>query len=335
MPDLNADLVLEGGGVKGIALAGAYSVIEERGYALKRIAGTSAGSIVGALLAAGLKADELEKLMRELDYSKFRDESLLDRLPLLGKPLSVLFRQGIYNGSYARDWIRERLADHGVRTFADLPYNDSTSAIPPSEQYRLVVMVSDISRGRLLRLPWGYPDYKRNADKESVADAVRASMSIPFFFKPVRMKNLGNGRDSVLVDGGMLSNFPVDAFDAPAHVEPRWPTFGIKLSAKAGSLADAAPADVKGTISMTKAMVKTMTGFYDRMHVDDLDIQARTIFVDTGTIQATDFGLTSDDCDMLYQNGRRAASDFFDGTPDQPAWDWEAYKAKFRAIHTP
>jgi NTE family protein len=333
MPELNADLVLEGGGVKGIALAGAYSVIEERGYTVKRIAGTSAGSIVGALLAAGLKASELDKMMRDLDYSKFRDEDLLDRLPLLGKPLSVLFRQGIYNGNYAHDWIRERLADHGVRTFADLPYRDPAGAIPPNEQYRLVVMVSDISRGRLLRLPWGYPDYHRKADEQEVADAVRASMSIPFFFKPVRMKNVGDGRDSVLVDGGMLSNFPVDTFDAPADSEPRWPTFGIKLSAKASSLADAAPADVHGTIGMTRAMIKTMTGFYDRMHVDKLDIQARTIFVDTGTIQATDFGLTDDDCDTLYQNGRRAALNFFDGTPDQPAWDWEAYKATFRAVH--
>jgi NTE family protein len=335
MSDLNADLVLEGGGVKGIALAGAYSVIEERGYTIKRIAGTSAGSIVGALLAAGVTASELEKMMREIDYSKFRDEDLLDRVPLVGKPLSVLLRQGIYGGDYAHDWIRERLAEHRVSTFGDLPYHDEHHLIPAAQQYRLVVMVSDISRGRLLRLPWGYPDYDRKADDQMVADAVRASMSIPFFFKPVRITNLGDGRDSVLVDGGMLSNFPVDTFDAPAHSEPRWPTFGIKLSARASSLADAAPADVTGTISMTKAMIKTMTGFYDRMHVDQLDVQARTIFVDTGTIQATDFSLSDDDCETLYQNGRQAALNFFDGTPDQPAWDWQAYKEKFRGISTP
>ena len=329
MPELNADLVLEGGGVKGIALAGAYSVIEEQGYTIKRIAGTSAGSIVGALLAAGLTASELEQMMREIDYSEFRDEDWLDRVPLLGKPLSVIYRQGIYGGNYAHDWISERLLEHRVSTFADLPYHDERHLLPPTEQYRLVVMVSDISRGRLLRLPWGYPDYNRKADEQKVADAVRASMSIPFFFRPVRMTNLGDGQDSVLVDGGMLSNFPVDTFDAPQHAEPRWPTFGIKLSAKASSAADAAPADVTGTISMTRAMVKTMTGFYDRMHVDDPDIQARTIFVDTGTIQATDFGLDDADRDMLYQNGRQAATEFF------ATWDWEAYKEKYRGVSTP
>lgn len=324
MPDLNADLVLEGGGVKGIALAGAYSVIEERGYTIKRIAGTSAGSIVGALVAAGLKASELEAMMRELDYRKFRDEGLLARQWFVGKPMAVLFQQGIYEGNYAHDWIRDKLAEHSVHTFANLPYDDPERTIPEAQRYRLVVMVSDISRGRLLRLPWGYPDYKQNADDQQVADAVRASMSIPFFFKPVHLKNLGDGQDSVLVDGGMLSNFPVDSFDAPAGVEPRWPTFGIKLSAKASSVADAAPANVHGTISMTRAMIKTMTGFYDRMYVDRLDVQARTIFVDTGKIQSTDFGLTQDDCTFLYKSGRQAALDFFS------TWDWDAYKAKFR-----
>ena len=75
MSELNADLVLEGGGVKGIALVGAYSVIEELGYTVKRVAGTSAGSIVGALLAAGMTAEELVAQMRALDYSKFEDRS--------------------------------------------------------------------------------------------------------------------------------------------------------------------------------------------------------------------------------------------------------------------
>jgi NTE family protein len=323
-PELNADLVLEGGGVKGIALAGAYSVIEERGYTIKRIAGTSAGSIVGALLAAGLKADELEAMMRKLDYRKFRDESLLGRLPLVGKPLDVMFRQGIYNGNYAHDWIRDRLAEHSVHTFADLPYVDAARTIPENERYKLVVMVSDISRGQLLRLPWGYPLYDQKAADQQVADAVRASMSIPFFFKPVRLKNLGSGRDSVLVDGGMLSNFPVEVFDAPARAEPRWPTFGIKLSAKAESAEDAAPNNVRGTISMSRAMLETMMGFYDRMYVDRPDVQARTIFVDTGTIRSIDFGLTPDERTFLYKSGRQAATDFF------KTWDWEAYKKKFR-----
>ncbi|HYJ67920.1 MAG TPA: patatin-like phospholipase family protein [Nocardioidaceae bacterium] len=327
MPERNADLVLEGGGVKGIALAGAYSVIEEQGYTLKRIAGTSAGSIVGALLAAGTTADELKALMSDIRYDKFEDESLLGRLPLLGKPLSIAYRQGINKGQYAHDWIRDQLAAHGVKTFADLRYNDPKFVLPEAKRYKLVVMVSDISRGQLLSLPWGYPDYGQKADEQQVADAVRASMSIPFFFEPVRLKNLGNGQDSVLVDGGMLSNFPVGVFDA-TQGDRRWPTFGIKLSAKPGAAEKASPG-VHGAISMTKAMIKTMTGFYDRMYVDRLDVQRRTIFVDTGSIPSTKFDLTPDDAKWLYESGRDAATRFFDGGDGQPKWDWEAYKADF------
>ena len=62
-------------------------------------------------------------------------------------------------------------------------------------------------------------------------------MSIPFFYEPVRF----TGRDaegkqavSYMVDGGMLSNFPVDVFDRTDGKAPRWPTFGIKLSARPG-----------------------------------------------------------------------------------------------------
>ena len=62
-----ADLVLEGGGVKGIALVGAISVLEERGYQFRRVAGTSAGAIVGSLVAANAGAAELEEIMRGVE----------------------------------------------------------------------------------------------------------------------------------------------------------------------------------------------------------------------------------------------------------------------------
>ena len=54
------DLVMEGGGVKGIALAGALEVLEERGYRVNRVAGSSAGAIAGALAASGVSAREME-----------------------------------------------------------------------------------------------------------------------------------------------------------------------------------------------------------------------------------------------------------------------------------
>ena len=77
-------------------------------------------------------------------------------------------------------------------------------------------MTSDVTRGELVRLPWDYARYGLEADDQSVAEAVRASMSIPFFYEPLRFTgrdDVGRAVQSYMVDGGMLSNFPIEVFD--------------------------------------------------------------------------------------------------------------------------
>jgi NTE family protein len=107
---MDADLVLEGGGVKGIGLVGSICTLTRRGYHFHRIAGTSAGAIVGALVAAGMGAGDLESVMRSLDYRKFRDESVLAHFGHAGKALNVLFEKGIYKDDMCRDPLR---LEHG------------------------------------------------------------------------------------------------------------------------------------------------------------------------------------------------------------------------------
>jgi NTE family protein len=187
---MDADLVLEGGGVKGIGLVGAYAALSEKGYTFHRIAGTSAGAIVGALIAAGMQPAELEQVMREVQYGRFEDEGFLDHVGLPGKAMSLLFEKGIYEGEYLRTWLDGLLTKLGKRTFGDMRLDDPDSSLPPEQSYRLVVMVSDVTRGELARLPWDYPRYGLKPDDQLVADAVRASMSIPFFYEPVRFKAL-------------------------------------------------------------------------------------------------------------------------------------------------
>ena len=276
-----ADLVLEGGGVKGIGLVGAISVLERRGWKFSRIAGTSAGAIVGALVAAGFTADELTAIMKEVNYLKFRDGGgILDHLGVFGKGLALLVEKGVYEGNYLKEWLGSLLKDRkNVETFAQLPYSDADRQLPEAQRYRLVVMTSDISQGCLRRFPWEYDHYGLRPDEQRVVDAVRASMSIPFFYEPVKL-DATNNSTSWLVDGGMLSNFPIDTFDRHDGQAPRWPTFGIKLSARPESNLEAAT-PITGVLDMTKAMIGTMTGFYDQMHLQDPTVVARTIFVDT------------------------------------------------------
>lgn len=318
---MNADLVLEGGGVKGIGLAGALSSLESAGYEFPRVAGTSAGALVGALRAAGYEAAELEALMREVDYRAFADPGLLDRFGAVGKGLSVIFEQGVFEGDAVREWVAEKLAAKGVHTFAQLRLpDDPQTSLPPERRYGLVVMVSDVSRGRLVRLPWDYPDYGLDPDEQQVADAVRASTSIPFYYEPVRLK--GRDGDHLLVDGGLLSNFPVDTFDRSDGLPPRWPTFGVKLSARPDSAPR--PGKIGNTFEFARALVSTMMHFHDQMHLDDPCVVRRTIFVDTLKVQATDFDLDDETQSRLYENGREAALRFLDG------WDFEAYLAECR-----
>jgi NTE family protein len=325
---LKADLVLEGGGVKGIALVGALNVLEERGYEFNRVAGTSAGAIVGALVAAGFPADHLHTIMNNVDYREFRDGEPWEHL-LIGKAAELLFSDGVYKGEYLRSWLGDLLKQRHVDTFADLPYDSTGHSLPPNQVGRLVVMASDISQGGLRRFPWDYSEhYGQDPLTQRVVDAVRMSMSIPFFYQPVHLKS-ANGGSSSIVDGGMLSNFPVDVFDSPQGVAPRWPTFGIKLSVRADA-AEQAARPVKGLFSMAAAMIDTLTGFYDRMHIDDPEVLARTIFIDTGTVKATDFDLDKEAQQMLYDNGRAAATRFLDGDDTHPGWSFDAYIKEFR-----
>lgn len=326
-----ADLVLEGGGVKGIALAGAITVLMDRGYEFKRVAGTSAGAIVGALVAAGFSKDELISTMSSLDYREFQDGHPWDHLAV-GKMFALVSEHGVYHGDYLKKWLGEQLARHGVHTFADLPYVDATRpSADPARAFRLVVNVSDITSGCLRHLPWHYHDpYRLEPEGQAVVDAVRCSMSIPFFYQPVLLKD-GDGQEHWIVDGGMLSNFPISLFDAPQGVEPRWPTFGIKLSSKPSAVQQAVANRVHDTTSMSLAMLNTLTGFYDRIHVQDPSVVARTIFIDTGDIRATDFDLTDQQRDLLFTNGQKAAKKFLDGGEDQPPWDWEQYKKTYRS----
>jgi NTE family protein len=308
------DVVLEGGGVKGIGLVGALEELGIAQYQISRVAGTSAGAIVGALLAAGMTTEAMVKTMRQLNYKQFRDESFVDKLGPAGKTISLVFEQGVYEGKVLHNWLATQLDSLGVHTFADLKITEPwAEALPPQHRYKLVVVASDINGGRLVRLPWDYQRYGLDPDKQLVADAVRASMSIPFFYEPVKL----GGR--ILVDGGILSNFPIGLFDAT----PQWPTFGIKLSAKPDANLIANP--VHNTYDFARALLATMVNAHDQIHIDDPATAARTIFIDTLKIKSTDFDITIADQELLYQSGRQSTRTFLHG------WDFGKWQQTYAA----
>lgn len=322
-----ADLVLEGGGVKGLALVGAVAALADfrDPYSIHRVAGTSAGAIVAGLLASGLDLARVKATMDKLDFSQFEDQAgFLAGVPIVGPLAGLLFHQGLYAGEFLHRWLQDTLAAQGVHTWADLKDDDPHSALPPSRRYKLVVIVSDISRGLMLRLPWDYEELLGvDPDTASVADAIRASASIPFFFRPWIMPTnpAVTGHDHIVcADGGLLSNYPMAIFDRHDGKPARWPTIGVKLSGRSTIRAQDWRPD-NNNLELAMSLLTTMLGAHDRAYVSDPQASSRTIFVDTSNYRATDFRLSRQDKDALYALGLAGGKKFL------ATWDWEKWKA--------
>ncbi|MBF6355006.1 patatin-like phospholipase family protein [Nocardia higoensis] len=332
--DKNADVVLAGGGVKGIGLVGAVAALLDAGYTFHRVSGTSAGAVVGAVLAAGAKhpdfsSKDLKDIAFDLDYREFLDPGPIEAIPVVG-PLWALFRgTGLYRGDYAHEWIAEKLRDLGVVTFDDLPNFDDSLPLP--QRYSLAVTVTDVTTGQLVRLPWDYERvYGCSPGAQRVADAVRASMSIPYFFRPSSMSGT-QGVVSTLVDGGVLSNFPIDSLDRTDDREPRWPTFGITVlpNLPAGN-DDVIPGlgmlRFIGGVRLLSDLLPTMLVGRDQAYLNQPWVSARAIRVDSTDVGVLDFGISDEAKEALYRKGYDAAVEFL------RTWDWPKYLKRFRAV---
>lgn len=321
------DLVFEGGGVKGIGLVGALSVLEERGFLPQSVAGASAGALVAVLHAAGYSASELREIILGLDFRCFLDAGWEDCVPIVAAPLSILLDKGIYEGDALLAFVSRLLKAKGVRTFSDLIHPEF--ADKPRYRFRAQVIVSDLTERRLLVLPRDAERLGMRPEDLDVALSVRMSMSIPIFFEPVRFRHPQTGQEHLIVDGGILSNFPVWLFDTDG--EPPWPTFGLLLVEPDPRVPVSErlprPVAARGAagsvVDYVKSIVQTMMEAHDRLYVESADF-ARTIPIPTLGIAGTEFHLPRGRALDLYESGRAAAERFLS------SWDFEGYVAEFR-----
>ncbi len=190
-------LVLGGGGARGAAHIGVLKVIEQEHIPIDCITGTSMGAIVGGMYAAGYSAGEIEGILRSIDWKDmFTDDPVRRDLPMRRKEDELRFLggielglrdgkialpRGVIQGQKLQLFLR-RLLLSTLRTehFDELPI-----------QFRSVA--TDIGSGRAVVFEDG-----------DLAMAIRASMSVPAAFAPIRY------RDHLLVDGGITDNVPID-----------------------------------------------------------------------------------------------------------------------------
>jgi NTE family protein len=323
----SADLVLSGGGVKFIGLVGAIVALMDAGYSFRRVSGVSAGSVVAAVLSAASKGDQLtgeevKELALSVPLGKWRDAG---PVPYLGAAWGLLRDTSLYRGDAAYEWVRSELKNLGVTTFGDLTDEEQ---LPEERCYRLVVTVADLTAAQLVRLPWDYRRlYGLDPDEQLVADAVRASMAIPFFYRPVTLTGASGAR-STLVDGGVLSNFPIDTFDRHDGKPPRWPTFGISIlptpTEGIGAVMPVLkPLRLLEQTALLESLLTTMLAGHDQTHLSQPWVAARAITVESTNVGVLDFDAPRGRLEELYENGYAAAQEFLS------TWDWPTYLERF------
>ncbi len=313
--------VFEGGGVRGIGHVGAACGLEAAGFRFMNLAGSSAGALAAALLAAGYRCRELKREVLSLDYSQFRGRSFIDYFGTVGKALSLLFTLGIYDTRYLEQWMKQMLETKGIRTFGDV---EETGR-------RLFITATDLTDRRLLIFPQDAGVFGMEPEEFPVALAVRMSASIPVFFEPVRMEDR-NGRIHLLADGGLLSNYPIWLLDDGAS-RADCPTFGFKF----GDGKEPEPGTCVSChsspdlVQYLKSIVATCMDVIDNNYVSRGD-QERVIWISPvvgsgdgkRTIRSTDFGIRTEESEALFENGCRAAEQFLD------KWNFTRWKMQYR-----
>ena len=274
------NLAFKGGGVLGIAYAGAITVLEQRGILqnIEKVSGTSAGAITAALVSLNYSADEIHKIVLATDFKTFEDHK---------NPLRLATTYGIYKGDALLNWIETQITNKGLAanaTFADFRKKGCKD---------LYVFASDISLKDVRAFSFS------KTPNVVVAEAIRASMSIPFFFEAWQFRN-SNPNNHTYVDGGMVYNFPITYFDVDGKVNPE--TMGLYLS----DLSDKVVVEeIKKdeVIHFVKAVFATIMDAQVIDFENDDSQKSRTAVIDNLGISAVNFDLTKEQQSALYDSG--------------------------------
>ncbi|MDQ2718157.1 MAG: patatin-like phospholipase family protein [Bacteroidota bacterium] len=317
------NLVMEGGGVRGLAYSGALEVLEQKGI-LKNIdcvAGSSVGAIAGLMVSIGYNSKEIDSILQILKVQQFNDGK-----DIFGKIKRVRREYGVYKGDKFQKWLGELI---------DQKTGNSQTTLEELHQLHLsnknfkdfYCTGTNISQQRLDILSW------KTMPRMKLSTAVHISSCIPFYFIPVGVDSAGNEvnlMDSLIkhdlyVDGGMLCNYPINMFDS--CVEGNNPltcenviynpqTLGLKL--ERGAQIDSfekndtaiAPYQIKSMKQYISAVVNLGMETINRKPGLENE-KGRTIYISYGDISGRPRKVSLKEKKMLHDNGIVAANKFF------------------------
>lgn len=309
------NLVFEGAGIRGIAYCGAIEELEKKNVmtGIEKVGGTSAGAITALCLSIGYTSAEIAELLYSTNFRKFNDGRFF--FPGGINRMSKYF--GWYRGERMVRWLEKIIdAKTGNKdiTFEEL-YNKGFKD--------LYITATVINEQKMIVLS------RINYPKMKVKDAVRISISIPFYFEAVFADKEGkiarhpkSKKDyNVMVDGGLIGNFPIHIFDS-VIVEngkminvPNMSTVGFRLDRDEQIEYDRTG---KGLASMPVSNLREYgTAFYNivvenlNRHTLTADDWKRTISISDSEIAPRIRKLSKEEIDKLVTSGRVATQYFF------------------------
>ena len=300
------NLVFEGAGIRGIAYCGAIQEMEAKNLMvnIEKVGGTSSGAIVALTISLGYTGKEIEQLVSKTQFKKLNDGGFF----FIGGINRMNKYFGWYKGKKIQKWlgkIIEQRTGNADITFEELHQKGFKD---------LYVTGTSLTKQKPVIFS------RETFPKMKVRDAVRISSSIPLYFEPVFIDSTGtilyhpkqtHGLE-VLVDGGIVENFPIHIFD---KVSPDMNTIGFRLDHDAqikNDKLDRSLVEMKiGNLNeYFKAFYSIIVENLNRQGLTDLDWQ-RTISISDGNVQPRVRKLLKKEIEILMDNGRKAVRDRF------------------------
>src|SRR4030095_4160804 len=310
------NLVFEGAGIRGMAYCGALKEMESRGLMnnVERVAGTSAGAIMGLAVSLGYTAENLSGIISNTNFKEFND----------GR---YFFAGGINRMNKYFGWYRSRNFDNWLGKLLESKTGNANITVSElhAKNYKdLYITGTCLNKQKLIVFSYEtYPNMR-------IRDAVRISMSIPLYFEavfltadgeivehPKRKENL-----DVMVDGGFTGNFPIRIFDSIRYhstqdsnvIDYNRHTIAFRIDKEDQIKNDSTG---KELAEMQINNFKHYLGAFYTIVIENLNRQsltendwARTVSISDGGIGPRLRKLSRQEIDILLENGRSAMRNY-------------------------
>jgi len=318
------NLVFEGGGIRGLAYAGALQVLEQKGIIknIEKVAGTSAGAITALMVGMGYNSHEIDSIIYTLKI-----QSLNDGKSIPGKIRRLKREYGIFKGDTFEKWIGQLIKNktgNANTTFLGL----HQLALENKNFKDIYCVGTNVTLQKMAIFSW------LNTPGMQIKTAVHISGCIPLYYKPVALDSLWNQVSvkknktnyELYVDGGMLNNYPINIFDTCVKsgdpfvcddVVYNQETLGLKLEREEQiqqfehGLTDVALYNISSLNNYLMALNNLLQEALGRKNPQLQNEKGRTIYISYGNLFGKPRRVSVKEKTFLFENGVKAAQKFF------------------------